>query len=315
MRVPLPISGSILAILVACSSTAPDLAGPADPPGEATWNGLSIAVEAGVADVVPRTLRAGATVTNVDDEPRRIEYGDCAITLLAYVSPDREAEPVWASTPRWAPMASASACQLYLASRDLAPGETFAAREFSLRIPLYQIVGDGLGGDPPLEPGRYHLSAVLRLDGAFSPEIPLGAVDLPAAVDPVPGVSEVEGVAYAAEARRLSRDSLMFRLSLTNRRSTPVEVGTSSGEGVPIPLSGYESPRRRDTWYRHRSDDWAGSWRAVLPAVTLAPGETRVVERRAGMIPPEEPVHLLASLRIEQDGELWFFVLAPGTIE
>lgn len=308
-----------LATLLACSSVASDVVSPKDPfgpLGERWDDRLSIAVEGGVTDIVPRTLRARARVTNESGRPLGIEYGACSLTLFAYASADRRGEPVWTSWERWHPLFDGFACPAYLASDVLAPGETVSPGEFTVAIPIYQIVGDGLGGEPPLAPGRYHLFAVLRLNDRVSPAIPLGSVDLPADVEPIPAQVEIDGIRYAAGIDRPASDSLVFRVSITNRRSMPAVVGTGDGRSVATTLLGYTSPLRRDTWYRHRDADWAATRRPYRPPVTLAPDETFVLEQRMEIMPPPERVHLVTFLwSVVQDGEMWGFALAPGVIE
>lgn len=63
-RVP---ASALLATLLACSSGSPVADSPQAPPDPAAnaWDDrLSVEIEAGVADVVPRTLRAWARITN-----------------------------------------------------------------------------------------------------------------------------------------------------------------------------------------------------------------------------------------------------------
>lgn len=137
----------------------------------------------------------------------------------------------------------------------LAPGESFDLPYVGGPVPVYELVGDGLGGDWPLEPGRYWLAFAVPFndDGPSEVEVPAGSVTLSNSVDAVPSARVARGLRYEAKSEVFAGgDSLALDVSITNLRSDSVDVVGWPDPDCSATLRGYSSALARDTWYRNR---------------------------------------------------------------
>ena len=138
---------SVLAVLpIVAATCAPSVL---EPGGQAT-----LVDEAGLQFSVtwaPRepsdSLRWVGQVSNPTDQPSRVEFGDCALSIDAF-TPSRTI-PVWVSQNR-GPYGSDAMylCLAYLGGVDLAPGQTQIPLEFQLSVPLLEVLGDSLPNGP-----------------------------------------------------------------------------------------------------------------------------------------------------------------------
>lgn len=119
-------------------------------------------------------LSVHATMTNTNAQAVRLEYGACAIDLLAYRTSDRSGKPAWDSALRktYPPPGYAYACPSYLATGKIAPGATVSPAEFNTTIPINEMLGDSLPA------GRYYFKALIGMNWrtnvvmAGDPEVP-----------------------------------------------------------------------------------------------------------------------------------------------
>lgn len=122
----------------------------------------------------PAELVVETTITNTGTEHLRIEYGDCAMRLRAYHTPEPIGTPAWDSER--SPDSAASGgvgrvCFSYLKIGQLEPGESHLPSEFRMVTPVSRILGDSQPDGP------YYFFALVRLNG-FTQMVPVGAVTL-----------------------------------------------------------------------------------------------------------------------------------------
>jgi len=116
-------------------------------------------------------LATSVTLTNNGALPAHLEYGACAVRVLAFRDEARTGNPVWNSDYRKPYHASFGyGCILVLYVRDLQPSKS---ADFGFVSPLIELVGDSLPN------GRYYLAADLLVT-AHPPftRIPAGSVDV-----------------------------------------------------------------------------------------------------------------------------------------
>lgn len=136
----------------------------------------TVSASAQTAVTVRDTVQQFSTsvkLTNDGRKPVHLEYGACAVRVLAFRDEARAGVPVWNSDYR-APYHSSSPlgywCTMELISTELQPGKSL---DFRFGGPLIDLVGDSLPN------GRYYLAADLMLpnDRRFL-RIPAGSVDV-----------------------------------------------------------------------------------------------------------------------------------------
>jgi hypothetical protein len=103
-------------------------------------------------------IRPQVSFTNTNTQPVRLEYGACAITLLAYRSATRSGVPAWNSSRWQGPNGFGHPCLLYLATGVLDPGQTASLREFSPTFSAAEMLGDSLAA------GRYYFKVLAGLN-------------------------------------------------------------------------------------------------------------------------------------------------------
>jgi hypothetical protein len=135
---------------------------------------LSYRASSSLEGVSPPEVHTAVTVTNAGRGRVRLEYGACSMTLRAFRTPERTGTPAWDAARRPNPDPATGiywACPLYLATKELQPGESHSPNEFRSRIPGPQILGDSLPD------GRYYLVARVGLNGVLT-DVPAGEVEL-----------------------------------------------------------------------------------------------------------------------------------------
>jgi hypothetical protein len=238
--------------------------------------------------LVGTELRAASSVTNTTSRAIYLEYGACALRLRAYRSPARSGAPVWRSERRgpWE-RRGGYACPAYLKTGALAPGATLQSREFRLRVPLIEILGDSL-----LD-GRYYFSAIVRLNHGHTREIPSGSAMLALPREPLPS-SRVAGSAMYTAATDVvdSVSSPTIRATVTVvlpqhpealRRGIENASLQRYSRNCPLVLHAYRDRARRDAAPRSGAPDWtsARDCGTELQEFVLRGDEPRTFEVRA----------------------------------
>jgi hypothetical protein len=98
---------------------------------------------------------------NIAARPVHLEWGACSMRLQLFASATFTGAPVfdafeWPSITRDLPGIT-RVCPTYLATRDLAPGETVAPSELVVQTTIQGVVGDSLPA------GKYYLRARAQL--------------------------------------------------------------------------------------------------------------------------------------------------------
>ena len=132
--------------------------------GRGHYAGLSFSATTSVSD---GQLRPSVSFTNTNAKAVRLEYGACAITLLAYRDASRTGSPAWDSSRRKAQDGIGYACPAYLATGRIEPGQTASPLEFSPTFRVAEMLGDSLPA------ARYYFKARIGLNWR-NIEIPAG---------------------------------------------------------------------------------------------------------------------------------------------
>jgi hypothetical protein len=244
--------------------------------------------------LVGTELHAASSVTNTTSRAIYLEYGACALSLHAYRSAARSGAPVWRSDRRapWERLGPRErrggyGCPAYLRARALAPGATLERREFQLRVPLIEILGDSL-----LD-GRYYFSAIVRLNDGHTPEIPSGSATLALPREPLPSSRVAGSVTYTAATEVVdSASSPTIRATVTVllpqhpealRRGIENASLRRYSRNCPLVLHVYRDRARRDAAPRSRAPDWtsARDCGTELQELVLRGDEPRTFEVRA----------------------------------
>ncbi|HVX41607.1 MAG TPA: hypothetical protein VHB25_18755, partial [Gemmatimonadaceae bacterium] len=101
-----------------------------------------------------------ATMTDTTARPIRLEYGACAVQLLAYRTADRTGRPVWNSAYR-APYGisnSGYGCPAYLAVGTIKPGQTLSPPELNPSFRIIDMLADSLPN------GHYYFNAAISMN-------------------------------------------------------------------------------------------------------------------------------------------------------
>jgi hypothetical protein len=236
--------------------------------------------------LVGTTLHTTTSITNTTSRPVYLEYGDCALSVRAYRTPDRTGEPAWRSEFRasWAG-GSQYVCLSYGATATVAPGATFQPREFQLTVPLIEILGDSLPD------GRYYFSASLRLNFARTPEFPAGGANLSLPRQPLPASRMADAVMYRAATSVMdSAGPPTIRTVVTaTLRDEGREIGRTSAalqrfsRACPVVLYAYRDRARRDAAPLSGAADWTSGrdCGGDLQEMVLQGGMPRTFEVRA----------------------------------
>jgi hypothetical protein len=103
--------------------------------------GLTFAASTTVSD---GQLRPTVSFTNTNSEPVRLEFGACAVSLLAFRNADRTGTPAWDSDQRRTPSGFGYACASYLVMTTINPGQTASPKEYNPTFPVAEMLGDSL---------------------------------------------------------------------------------------------------------------------------------------------------------------------------
>lgn len=112
-------------------------------------------------------LEVRVRAVNTGRAIRTLEFGNCSMNVgvsSVGVTPEHKWEyVVWAKS---------RSCLQYLATRDLAPGDSVSPSDFTRRVPIRAILGDSL------PPGRYRITARVQANGRSSDHIEVGEIEL-----------------------------------------------------------------------------------------------------------------------------------------
>ena len=114
-------------------------------------------------------LATRVTMTNENAVGVRLEYGACAVTLLAFRSAERAGKPVWNSNYRKPADGIIYFCPMYLATGVVNPGESISPKELNAQFPVAEFLADSLPA------GRYYFVARVRMNWR-SVRVPAGEV-------------------------------------------------------------------------------------------------------------------------------------------
>jgi hypothetical protein len=238
---------------------------------------LDYRAESGTRGAARDTLAARMTLTNRGALPAYLEFGACALRLLAWRTADRSGPPAWDSDRRqpWAGTYGWG-CPMYLATRTVAPGADFSPGEFSLAVPLIEMLGDSLPD------GRYWFSGQVRVNWAPSPTVDAGALDLALPRGAMPAERAYRYVTYRTTGVTLSGGTVRAAATatLTNAGSALVIFPRD----CVVRLVAYRDRARRDAAPRSGAPDWEQSLAGCSDATqefVLGNGQSRTFETSA----------------------------------
>lgn len=108
-------------------------------------------------------VRAAVSITNLNDVPTRVTFGDCALSLMVYRDTERtDLVRYWHAK---------NVCLHYGAVRDIAPGASLERREFTSTFRVETLTQEGLNAD------EYHLSVALSHNWRTY-EFPVGVIEV-----------------------------------------------------------------------------------------------------------------------------------------
>jgi hypothetical protein len=220
------------------------------------------------------SLVAHANAVNAGSEPVALRYGDCALLLRAWRSPDPRGEPAWRSERR-GPFRTGlrDVCGSLTRYDTLAPGDSLP-RPLGLRVPLLDVLGDSLPD------GRYWFTGVLQLNAGDSPPFPAGDVVLAVPRPPLDAWWITPDVDFRAETR-VSEG--VVTAAVTGRMLVPGGRELRMSEACPVVLYAYRTREEREAAPRGAVPVWA-SHRDCPPGEvrhTLQRGESRTWQVRA----------------------------------
>jgi hypothetical protein len=150
------------------------------------------------------------------------------------------------------------------------PGEIISPREFSARIPFYEILGDSLPD------GRYYFTAELSFQlGHSKLSLPAGEAYLTSAIDPLPSERVVNDIRFAAETAIDDANDMHLKLTVTNTGTERAFLTGSAGINCSSQLFGFSSPARRNQRWLHDADWVLQGCPLTIPPSWLAPGQSR----------------------------------------
>ena len=198
-----------------------------------------------------RSLRTSVTLTNGGELPSYIEFGACTVRVLAYRTTERDAAPVWDSDKRrdWS-FGQPLICLLYLAATTIPPGSPFSPPEFTLDVPLMDVLGDSLPD------GHYYFRASVGFSNrAAMTDIPAGDAEI--AFPRPPLATTRRSFVLEWKASPVSTRDGLVRATVTgtvvNANSAIIDVASD----CPVLIRVYRDRARRDAAPRSGAPDWS----------------------------------------------------------
>lgn len=225
-------------------------------------------------DTTQRVVARGR-ITNAGTQTIRLEFGACSLQLLAYRNPNRSGTPVWNSDQRkfWN-QGLGWACLLYRAVRDLARGATLEPAEFSLAVPLIEVLGDSLPD------GRYWFSAQIRTNLSAAARVDAGAADLVLARPPLSTRRISESLTFLSDAVTVSGSPQQ----VTARGRIRLDYAGSALITYPgacaLRLHAYADRARRDAAPRSGPADWIQepNCYAAMESIGMSRGQEKLFQ-------------------------------------
>jgi hypothetical protein len=221
-------------------------------------------------------LTAVITIVNRGARTVQFELGACALDLHAYRSATRTGPPVFRSEHRQPPGPHAVyACPLILYDLQLAPGESISPS--SLRIPLYEILGDSL------PEGRYFFTAELELtDDRVRPigqeivRLDAGEAVLEREHLRLPAERVLRGIRYQIPPAPLTDEGDSLRIRMVVQNVSDRLLGINASRTCPFLIWAYRRRSERDR-APLREPAWVNPQVCSREeATTFEPGESRI---------------------------------------
>jgi hypothetical protein len=222
-----------------------------------------------------QSLKTVVTLTNTGQLPAHLEYGACAVRVLAYRTADRSGPPVWDSEKRRTWQGSFGyVCLMYLVASKIPVGADFSPREFTLQVPLMEMLADSLPD------GVYYFSATLGFSNrAPIGGIPAGALDLSLARPPLSTTRVADFFTYRAAPVTVSGSPAQVRAQVTATLDFAGSSLVSFSRDCPVLLYAYRDRARRDAAPRSGAADWSQpKCAAIQETVTMSKGQSRALE-------------------------------------
>ncbi len=195
-------------------------------------------------------LRTSVTVVNRGASPAYLEYGACATRVLAYRAPG-DAVPVWDSDRRrmWA-YGQPIICLSYGVATTVAPGASLSPGEFTLAVPLLDVLGDSLPD------GHYYFSASVGfVNRGPLTQVPAGDAELALARPPLAVTRRSFIMQWTATPVTVSGGTVVAKATgvVVNANSALIQLERN----CPVLIRVYRDRARRDAAPRSGAPDWS----------------------------------------------------------
>ena len=137
--------------------------------------------------VAPAKIVTTVTVSNRGALPVLLEYGECALELFAFISPDRTGKPAWDNTN------PDGICILVLYQSLVAPGHSLTR---TVSVPTHEMRKD------PISAGHYFFKAEFKVNNQKL-VMDAGEVTLPGSNDPLPSSRSVDSIQFSSSVKRV----------------------------------------------------------------------------------------------------------------
>jgi hypothetical protein len=227
-------------------------------------------VSLGSRDTTPM-LNGAVTIANNGQLKSHVEYGACALRLLAFTSSDRSGAPKWNSDARRPWEGSFGyGCTSALLVRDLEPGGSLS---FNFQSPLIEMMGDSLPD------GRYYFSADLRFSNRPNLTVPAGSLDITLPRPPLPAERAADLMVYHAGPVTVDGSSVLHAHATATLAYANSALVAFSND-CPIVIYAYRDRARRDAAPRSGAADWVQRTTCVTQETSTAMGrgETRSLD-------------------------------------
>jgi hypothetical protein len=199
-----------------------------------------------------RYLRTTVTLTNTGELPAYLEYGACAVRVLAYRSADLAGAPAWNSNYRrlWEGT-GLYGCPAYLVTTTVKPGAEFSPPELTFESRLIEMLGDSLPD------AHYYFTATVGFSNR-SPiaDIPAGDADVALPRPPMPATRIADLLTYRAQPVTVSVAPAVVRAEATATLDYAGSALVTFSRDCPLLLYVYRDRARRDAAPRSGSADW-----------------------------------------------------------
>ncbi len=251
------------AVLSACSGT------PSSPSNSLVASATTAVTKQDTTSV----LRTNVTVVNRGESPVSLEYGACAVRVLAYRTAASDAVPVWDSDQRrsWS-YGQPIICLTYAVATTLTPGASLSPGEFAFAVPLMDVLGDSLPD------GHYYFRASVGfVNREPITQIPAGDADLALARPPLATTRRSFIMQWTATPVTLSGGAVVAKATgvVVNANSALIQLERN----CPVLIRVYRDRVRRDEAPRSGAPDWSqAACVSAKDAAVLYRGDTKTFE-------------------------------------